>query len=356
VLAVLVALPCVPAAAHETDPRISAVLDSIRPALPASVVVQVRAGIAEEVVAQNPTTTPLEVLGAGDRAFLRISHAGVQADLGSPDWYLTNSPTGSGPIPAIAAPGSPPRWVTISTGDSWGWFDHRLHPQRLQAPANATRRQRLADWVIPVEYGGARSRLLGHLEYLPVLGAFSVTADPAPAGLSVSVLDGRLPGLFLTDTGGHTVVVFGSDGKPFVRLQPGRAEVDEGSPSWADDQRARGNAVTAVAHRPQWRRIADSATVTWLDPRLRYPQDLPRDPTKAAALARWTIPLTLNGRRAALTGLITWTPAPEATRSSGGSDRARVFTVVGILLLGAAAATAVSAWRRTRPPVAPSPT
>ncbi|MDX6225689.1 MAG: hypothetical protein QOE64_2065 [Frankiales bacterium] len=349
-LVALVAALCfpVPAQAHETDPRVVTVLDDIRPALPAGVVVQIRSSLAEELVAENPTPTPLVVLGDEDRPFLRISHSGVEADLNSADWYLTNSPTGTGPLPPTAVRGAPARWVTVSTGDSWGWFDHRLHPQRLTAPGSVRKRTQVGEWQVPFEYGGHRSLVVGHLELVPLLGAFSNTVDPAPPGLTVSVLPGRLPGLFLVDVAGADVVVFGTDGKPFLRLGKHLVEVDEGSPSWAEDQRARGNVVTTAARRPQWHRLATTPTITWLEPRLRYPRDLPRDPSKAADLQRWSVPLTVNGRRGELAGLIRWTPAPGVTSGGAGSDKARVFTVIGILLLGVALATGLSLWRRLR--------
>jgi hypothetical protein len=350
-LVVLVALGCVPAAAHDTDPRITAVLDEIRPALPSAVVVQIRASLAEEVVAENPTTTPLVVLGTADRPFLKISHSGVLADLNSADWYLTNSPTGTGPLPPTAVDGAPARWVKVSDGDSWGWFDHRLHPQRLQASKDATKRQRVGEWSIPVEYAGARSQVVGHLELVPILGTFDVTAEAAPTGLTVSVLEGRLPGLFLADTAGLDVVVFGSDGKPFLRLRNTGVEVDEGSPSWAEDQRARGNVVPVVATRPHWRRLATTPTVSWLEPRLRYASDLPRNPSVAQDLERWTIPMTVSGRRSALTGIIRWTPAATTTGADSGGH-AVVFTAIGVVLLGVALGAGVSGYRRLRPPVA----
>lgn len=336
-----------PAFAHESDPRLVFTLDAISPPPPPGIVIRVRPGIAEEVIAQNPTTKPLTVIGNLNRPFLRISATGVQADLGSPDWYLTNSPTGSALVPSSAGPRAPAHWVTVSRSNSWGWFDHRLHPQTLDLPSTIRRTTRVAEWQIPVDYEGRRSIVSGHTDVLPLVGAFTVTADPAPTGLVVSALPGRLPGLFLSDPSGLPAVVFGSDGQPFFRLDQHGVEVDEGSPSWVEDQRARGNLVPTVTSRPQWRRISATPSISWLDPRLRYPRDIPRDPTVAADIQRWAVQLTLQGRRAALTGLIRWTPAaaPPGDENSG---KARAFTVAGIALLGMASGLAVSAARRVR--------
>lgn len=86
----------VPAEAHSyADPALRVVFDGVQPtALPAEVVVDVRPSVVDELVLSNPTTTPLEVLAVGGEPFLRVSSAGVQANLASPDWYSTSTPEG----------------------------------------------------------------------------------------------------------------------------------------------------------------------------------------------------------------------------------------------------------------------
>lgn len=317
------------------------------PALPEGVVIQVRTSIAEELVAENSTATPLLILGDDGRPFLRISAAGVEADLARPDWYRSNSPFGSATIPLSAYPGAPAQWRTVSTGSSWGWFDHRLHPGPATVPGEPQRRTRVGEWQVVVEYGTTRSVVRGHLDVVPVLGTFTVTADPAPQGLVVAALPGRLPGLFLTDPAGLPVVVSGLDGLPFLRLDAKGVEVDVGSPSWAEDRRARGESVPPGSARPRWRRLAATPTMTWLDPRLSYGAALPPDPSRSADLRRWQVPITVQGRPTALTGVIRWVSngRPAAPRS----DRTRqVFLGVGSLLLAVAAAAGAGAIRRLR--------
>lgn len=346
--AVLALLVAIPADAHQADPRISTVLDAVTPGLPPGVVIQVRTSIAEELVAQNTTTTPLLILGEDDRPFLRITATGVEADFAKRDWYRSNSPFDSATIPLSAYPGAPARWRRVSTGDSWGWFDHRLHPAQLSVPGDPKRRTRLGDWQVSVEYGTTHAVVRGHLEVAPVLGAFAVTADPAPHGLVVSALAGRLPGLFLTDPGGLPVVVSGLDGKPFLRLDAHGVEVDEGSPSWAEDRKARGETAPVVTTRPRWRRLASTPTMTWLDTRLGFGADQPPDPSRTADLKRWQVPITVQGRPTALTGLIRWVAADSAGRAPQRAGSARAFAAVGVVMLAVAAAAAVSAVRRLR--------
>lgn len=336
------------AAAHETDPRVTTVVDSVAPALPAGVTVTTRIGIAEELVAENATPTPLEILGEDGRPFLRISTAGVEANLAERDWYRSNSAYDTATIPLAAYPGAAPRWRKVSTGSDWVWFDHRLHPDPITT-VDPTTTTRAGEWEIAVRYGGRRSLIRGHREVGPVLGVFSVTADAAPHGLAVTALAGRLPGLFLTDPAGLPVVVFGSDGKPFLRLGPHGAEVDEGSPSWAEDLRSRGEQVPLVASRPRWRKLAATPTMSWLDPRLSYGAPAPPDPTRAADLRRWEVPMTVQGRAASLTGLIRWVPAESAVAASRDGGGARdVFVGAGVALLLVAAGAAVSGVRQLR--------
>lgn len=315
-----------PAHAHEADPRIVTVVDEIAPALPEGVVVQAEAGISAQLVAQNPTATVLEVLGTGDRPFLRISRAGVLADVASPDFFTTSNPNGAAPESATTAA---PRWVRISAGDSWGWYDHRLHPEALPAPADSRRVARLADFTVPLRLGETATSVRGHVEFRPLLGAFSVTARPGPAGVTVQALPGRLPGLFVSNPQRTPLTVLGRDGEPFVRFSARGVEVNERSRTHVEDRAARGLDAGTPGPDPLFRLVTPGGTsYTWLDARLRYPQDLPPDPVLRAStptvVQDWTVPVQLAGAEAAFSGQITWVPeagAGPVTQEDGSADR-----------------------------------
>lgn len=309
-----------PAAAHEADPRIVTTLQQVEPALPVGVVVQVQAGIAAQLVARNPTDTVLEVLGRQGRPFLRISRSGVLADVGAEEFFSTSSPSGATPAEADDGPA---RWVRISAGDSWGWYDHRLHPQELAAPSDVQRPARLGEFTVPLRYGGSAVTARGEVSFAPLLGSFLVSADPAPPGLTVQALPGRLPGLFLTVEAGTPVTVKGRDGEPYLRFTDAGVEVNVRSRTHVEDRAARGQRVAPPALTPEFAMLAPGArSWTWLDSRLRYPADLPPEEVLRAdgptRIEQWEVPVELAGRGAALTGGISWVPEADAAARVGG--------------------------------------
>ena len=303
-------------------------LDRVTPALPDGVVVQVVASIVPQFVARNPTTTVLEVVGESGRPFLRISRAGVLADVGARDWMASNSPAG-----ATSAADGPVRWVRVERGDSWGWFDHRLHPAGLTV--EGTEQRTLADWGVELRYGAAEHDVRGRIEQRPVLGTFVVEADPAPAGLTVQPLQGRLPGLFLT-IGTDEVTVLGTDDRPFLIFRGGAVLADPTSPSWSADQQARGS--LRPGRGPGLVQLAAGRSHAWLDPRLSYPELLPPeavlDAAEPAVVHRWEVPLRVGGEPAALTGVVRWVPSETAQpeRGDGGPSP--------LIWIGATTATA----------------
>jgi len=348
-LAVL--LPSTPAAAHQADPRIVTTVEAVDPALPGAVVVQAQANIATQLVASNPTATVLEVLGTGDRAFLRISSAGVFADVNAPDFFSTSNPNG---VSEGRSSSEPPKWAQISAGDSWGWYDHRLHPRELSAPGDTGRASRLAGFEVPVRYGRTAHVVRGQVAFQPLLGAFQVAAGPAPTGLGLQALPGQLPGIFLSNPGRSPLTVLGRDGEPFLRFGPRGVEVNERSRTHVEDRQARGLPAGPPSTVPAFRLVAPGATsYTWLDARLRYPQDLPPPSVLSASgptvVREWQVPVD-DGP--ALTGTVTWVPERSAAEQagSGPGPAAQRSTTPYVLAVGAVLvlAGAVVGLRRRR--------
>ena len=344
----------VPAQAHEADPRVVTTLEAVEPALPDEVVVQVQAGIATQLVASNPTSTVLEVVGTGGRPFLRISRAGVEADVGSAEFFTTSSPSGAAPRTAGE---KPPRWVRISSGSSWGWYDHRLHPEQVRAPADEDRPARLSDFEVPLRYGDQQVAVRGRVDFRPLLGGFLVSADPAPTGLTVQALPGRLPGVFLSAQPGVQVAVEGRDGEPFLRITDAGVEVNVRSRTHVEDRAARGQAVDPPATEPRFELLGPRArSWTWLDTRLRYPADLPPQPALGAdgptRLQTWELPAEVDGRPAPLTGAISWVPEASAAASVRGEQaeaagRSRLPYALGTAAVVLAAAVLLLRRRRS---------
>ena len=310
-LAAVVGAPA--AAAHEADPRIFTTIEAVVPALPDEVVVQAQAGIATQLVASNPTPTVLEVIGTEGRPFLRISSAGVLADVGGEEFFTTSNPNGGAPSTA----GGPPRWVQISEGSSWGWYDHRLHPQAVRAPADAQRAATLAEVAVPLRYGEQEVTVRGTVRFQPMLGSYVVSADPAPQSLTADVLPGRLPGIFLSAPPDRDVVVLGRDGEPFLRISDAGVEVNVRSRTHVEDRQARGEQAGPPSTTPDYELVAPGErSYTWLDTRLRAPADLPAGEVLLAGeptvVEEWEVPLEVDAQPARLTGDVTWVPEPDA--------------------------------------------
>ncbi len=304
-------------------------------------VVQVAAGVAAQLVADNPTDQVLEVLGDSGRPFLRLSRAGVQGDLASPDLLASDDPAGAG------GAGSPvPRWALLSRGSSWGWFDHRLHPADLPAPRDRTRTARLAAWTVPLRYGGSPVTLSGEVRFVPLRGTLQVSVDPPPDGVQAQVLQGRLPGLLMTAAEGSDVVVLGSDGEPFLEL--GRSSrVNVRSRTHVEDQQARGQDVEPAAAAPVYQPLPGPSH-SWLDPRLAYAPAAPPDDVvragRTAVLSRWEVPVVVGGVRQALTGEVRWVPSADLERdlrTAAPAEQGR--RVPPVLVLVAAVVTGLAA-------------
>jgi hypothetical protein len=329
VLAWLAGAGVAPAPAHEGIPGLTNVLDAVEPSLPA-VSIQVVASVADQLVVANPTATPLVVLADSGEPFLQIDGSGVEANESSPSWYQSNDPTGTEPVPPDAAPDRPPRWVRISSDASWGWFDHRLHAVAVAAPPPAKRgvAVRLADWVIPMRYGGESVRVVGHRQYRIPAGFLTArVADSHPIpGLRVGVLGGSVPALFLSDDGDVTVTMIGQAGEPLARFGPSGAEVNEASPTWRLTAESYGQApdgLVGPAVTPRWRRIDTVARLSWLEPRARYgpgepPQSIQRR-SGPTVVVRWRLPLVVGaGTRVQIAGETLWMPTQSLRRAATG--------------------------------------
>jgi hypothetical protein len=333
--------PGTAATAHEGDPRVVTTIVRVSPSLPDRVVVQVQPSLAAQLVVDNPTATPLEVLDDQGRPFLRLSSGGVEADVRSPSFVSTSSPSGAVPPSAVSPE---PNWQRISAGSSWGWFDHRLHPEAQTGPRDPAREAELGRWQVPLRYGADDVAVEGVVRFVPLLGSFVVTADPGPPGVTVQALPGRLPGVFLANPGRRPLTVLGADGEPFLRFDDGGLSYNEASRTYVEDRAARGAPAGPPSPEVRFGPPDPGATsATWLDARLRYPDDLPPDDVvrrgEPAVLGRWSVPIQLDGSASALGGEVRWVPDPALRPTEAAGEGART----GVVALAAGAVAAVAA-------------
>jgi hypothetical protein len=334
-----------PALAHGTDPTLVPVIGSISPALPADVVVQVRTGISEQMLVQNPEQNVLSVLDPEGAAFLQVSRAGVFGNVADPYFSETLNPSDVPPrLPAEARIGAKPHWVRVSQTDAFGWFEPRLHPA---TPGTESNSAVVSRWMVGMRWGSIPLEVAGTLARKAVTGTFVADLDPPADNLQVTVAQGRVPAVLLVAPAGRTVIVVGDDGTDFLRLDPKGAWANTASRNFRDNI----DFTDRAAGRTGWIRVGEPGRIRWLDTRLQYSADRP--PTvveraeKTAQLGRWTIPVRVGNAPTQLTGTINWLPSTMLPRKRGGGGL-RWVAVSGAVVAVGVTALAI-AGRRRRP-------
>lgn len=315
----LALLPLGSAKAHDERNATTVVLDEIVPPLP-GVVIQAVSSVTAQLVVENPTPTPLEVLGVDGSPYLRIGPAGVEANLRSADWYRSNDPVGATPLPAAADGGAPPRWVLVSREPAWGWFDHRLHAAADDRPG---------PWAVPMRYGATVVTVRGRRTAIDTAGRFATRVHPPPDGVGVIVVDGRVPALILTATGPQVVTVIGEEGEPMARAGPAGAEVNLASPTWSLTAAARHgripDGIIDAGAPPRWEHFNRAPQLTWLDRRLAGRPMTTHD---------WAVPILIGARESELTGTTAWLPdirPAVAVADPAGPPRAGLARLGGLI-------------------------
>jgi ABC-type multidrug transport system fused ATPase/permease subunit len=159
---------------------------------------------------------------------------------------------------------------------------------------------------------------------------------PGVSGLGARALDGDQR-LELRVAPPHVVVVLGLLGEPFLRFSPGGVEANLASPTTTSmGVVAAADAVSSSGVRR--RRVSRGHTFAWHEHRLRPLGVVRTHDAGGRAVASFSIPLLVDGRRAALTGA-EW----HASR-----PRAWPWLLAGALLVGAATLVARRASARTR--------
>jgi len=377
VLSALVLLLSGPATATsfahgETTPVIETVVDGISGAGPGvyATTDRVQQSLVEM---RNTSPTELTVVGNFGEAFLRIGPSGSFANVNSPSWYASGNPSGLAlNLPASAHAGAAPRWQRVSAQAQWAWFDRRVEPPANPIPpqAQAGRKPlRLVGWSIPLRYGSSSARLNGHVEFRPAIGSVIARLRPAVgAPVTVSVLAGAAPGLFVSNLSRSVVTVIGSDGQPFARIGPGGVSVNTSSPTFVAGQIARGASIAGVPLNatPRWRKVAEVPRYGWVEPRLRYgslapPADITGS-SHTTVLKRWSIPIeTVAGRRF-ISGTTDWIPLEQPgynnVAGSGHAQRLLWWLLTAAAITAAASLGALALRRRyerTRWPHAAGP-
>jgi hypothetical protein len=129
----------------------------------------------------------------------------------------------------------------------------------------------------------------------------ATVTTPRQAAYAVGVYESDRA-LHLTVSPGHSVVVLGYLGEPFLRLDARGVAVNAASPTAASaGVLKKGAEVTAA--RPAWLLRRGRRAVVWHDARV---QSLPSSRTRGS----WTVPVVVDGRRSRIAGEIERLPRP----------------------------------------------
>jgi hypothetical protein len=152
---------------------------------------------------------------------------------------------------------------------------------------------------------------------------YRVAIRSSPSGVRARVLDGDRS-LRLTVDRHLTVVVLGYGAEPFLRFSPRGVEVNDRAPTAWSDRLARGARPALNVHAsPSWRLTRRGNSFSWHEHRLA-------PPLGNGQTARWTIPLLVDGKRAAVGGTARRVrrPSPWPWLALGG-----LFLIGGVALL-----------------------
>lgn len=145
----------------------------------------------------------------------------------------------------------------------------------------------------------------------PAASSYAARVTEVPAGTNATVVDGDQR-LWMSASPRHTAVVLDYRGAPYLRFGPGGIDVNENSAMWYLNQVPAEIPPTALgAHTtPRWRQVSSGHSYQWHDGRLHALAGTAR-PAGARQLGRWSIPLRLDGTPTAITGTLSYAPAPS---------------------------------------------
>ncbi len=158
--------------------------------------------------------------------------------------------------------------------------------------------------------------------------------SPAAPTVRPQVLGGDLK-MQLTVTGRTVVVVLGLLGEPFLRFTPAGVEANAASPTAWNSRVISSSDAVKSAGAPVWRRVSGGHTYSWHENRLRPEPVVPHGGTTARRVARWSIPLLVDGRRGRVFGWEWYETAPSLVP----------WIAVAAAVIAAAAAAALYASR-----------
>jgi hypothetical protein len=201
-------------AAGKFESRVSA----LRPSVP-GLTLRVVEG-ERKLELENKTRKTVVVKGYDDEQYLRFRPGIVERNILSPATYLNVDRFGGQAVPPRARRGVRPRWSKVAAGDTYRWFDHRIHLTVKRVPRElrgAKTVKKVFDWEVPLTVDGRPVLALGTLSWNPS----SSSGDGFPVWIAVSLAALALIGI------GSLVIFRRRRGRP-----AGKPEKEPVSEAW----------------------------------------------------------------------------------------------------------------------------
>jgi len=157
---------------------------------------------------------------------------------------------------------------------------------------------------------------------------------PAVPGLSLAVLnyDDRLA---LHNTSHRTVTIMDYQGRPYVRsLGDGTVQVNTSSQAYYlnVDRYGQVTVPKGLGAAPKWKVVGRDGRYDWHDHRIHWmsrsdPPGL-KSKDRRQKIDDWTVPISVDGRRGAIRGTLTWVPLPGASLPVGA-----IFAFAALLIV-----------------------
>jgi hypothetical protein len=275
--------------------------------------VELRKTLAPQLVLENTSGSPVEVIGSDGIAFLRLGPAGAEANINAPDWYRFYSTSGT-PLPERLTQLKkgqrlPENWQTVSRSPAWGWFDARLDTESLKVPhkeRDSALPVAFKSWKIPLRLAGRTQFLSGHFQTMPAISgraeARLTSASELAPGVMLQVLQGPVPAFMLANDSSEPVVILDGDGAPLLEIGPAGVRVNTRSSGWIGSGLAESGFApmpVAAGDGPLWLVRSTTPRFTWLEPRAAM--------TLTAGKRQqttWTIPYVLQASGGDVSGKV----------------------------------------------------
>jgi hypothetical protein len=164
----------------------------------------------------------------------------------------------------------------------------------------------------------------------PATGSYTARltspSEIAP-GVRVTLLPGRAPGLLVHNASQRPLLVFGTDGEPFLRIDAEGVDANLRSRTWQQSARsasvptqevAEADALGDARAAPAWRRVASVPRFGWIEPRALVTSAPPETAQNGAPtdVLEWAVPMQLGDQRVLVTGVVSWRPRGGAVAHS----------------------------------------